>query len=95
MPLDLLPYDASACLVGRPEEQASLLSDALATNDPDIVAGALALIARAQGVSAMARETGLSREAIYKATRKDGNPRLSTLIAMLKSAGIKLTATAA
>jgi probable addiction module antidote protein len=87
-----LPYDASIVLIDDPAEQIALLSDALASGEPGPVIGALQLIARATGVSTMARETGLSREAIYKATGTDGNPTLATLLGMLRTAGIRLVA---
>ena len=50
------------------------------------------MIARAKGITQMARDTGLSREAIYRATGPDGNPTLSTLLAIARSAGLKLSA---
>ncbi len=47
-------------------------------------------IARSKGISDLARKTGLSREAIYKALGEDGNPRLSTLMAIVRALGLKL-----
>lgn len=93
MPLKTLPFDASDAL-DTAEAQAALLADALASGDPKIVANALGMIARAKGVSQMASDAGISREAIYKATGPNGNPTLSTLMAIVRSAGLKLSAQA-
>jgi len=55
----------------------------------------LGVVARAKGMSQVARETGLSREALYKALMPDGDPKLSTLLSVLKALGMKVTARAA
>jgi probable addiction module antidote protein len=46
-------------------------------------------------MSGVARDAGVTREALYKALRAEGDPRLSTLVKVLAALGIKLTATAA
>ena len=75
MALKTLPFDA-ADAPDTPALQAELLADALASGDAKVVTAALGMIARARGVTQMARDTGLSREAIYRATGPDGNPTL-------------------
>lgn len=93
MALKTLPFDAADAL-DSPEAQAELLADALASGDAKVVTAALGMIARAKGMSQMARDAGISREAIYRATGPDGNPTLSTLMAIVRSAGLKLSAAA-
>jgi probable addiction module antidote protein len=94
MPLKTLAFDAADAL-DTPQARIELLNDALASNDPRVIAAAVGLIVRAQGVTETARAAGVSREAIYKATGPTGNPTLSTLLALLKTAGIRLSAEAA
>ena len=91
MALKTLPFDAADSL-DTPEAQALLLAEALATSDTKVVTAALNMIARANGMSHTARDAGISREAIYRATGPDGNPTLSTLLAIVRSAGLKLSA---
>lgn len=93
MALKTLPFDAADAL-DTTEAQAELLADALASGDAKVVTAALGIIARAKGMSQMARDAGISREAIYRATGPDGNPTLSTLMAIVRSAGLKLSAAA-
>jgi probable addiction module antidote protein len=93
MALKTLPFDA-ADAIDTPEAQAELLAEALASGDAKVVTAALGIIARSKGMSQMARDAGISREAIYRATGPDGNPTLSTLMAIVRSAGLKLSAAA-
>jgi probable addiction module antidote protein len=93
MALKTLPFDA-ADAIDTPDAQAELLAEALASGDAKIVTAALGMIARSKGISQMARDTGISREAIYRATGPDGNPTLATLMAIVRSAGLKLSAAA-
>ncbi|QEL21327.1 putative addiction module antidote protein [Bosea sp. F3-2] len=90
MPLETIPFDAAEYLTSE-EAQIELLKDAIEEGDPTYIAHALGVVARARGVSEFARETGLSREAIYKAFRPGGNPTLDTLTKATKALGLKLT----
>ncbi len=92
MALKTLPFDAADAL-DTPEQQASLLAEAFASGDASVVTAALGLIARARGIANVALETGLSREALYKATGPDGNPTLATLMGIMRATGLKLSAT--
>ena len=79
------------------EEMAACL-DAWPTEAPDDAAGiarALWGIARAQGMSKVARESGLSRESLCKALSEDGNPSLATVLKVAKALGLQLHARAA
>lgn len=94
MPLETTPFDAAEYLTSE-EAQIELLKDAMEEGDPTYIAHALGVVARARGVSEFARETGLSREAIYKAFKPGGNPTLDTLTKATKALGLKLTLVAA
>ena len=59
------------------------------------IARALGDIARARGMTRVARATGLSRESLYKALRSTGNPSLDTVLRVAKAVGVRLTAEAA
>lgn len=92
MALETVPFDPAQYL-GRPEAQAELLSDAFESGDAKYIANALGVVARARGMSKVARDAGVTREALYKALSDDGDPRLTTLLGVVKALGIKLTAT--
>lgn len=91
MALETFPFDAADSLDTR-EEQADLLAEAFASGDAAIVTAALGMIARARGIAQVARETGLSREALYKATGPEGNPTLATLMSIMRATGLRLSA---
>jgi probable addiction module antidote protein len=63
--------------------------------DPALIAAALGDIARAKGMTQLAAEAGVTREALYKALSFTGDPRLSTFLGVMKALGIKLTPRAA
>lgn len=75
------------------EDMAAYLEACLeeAPDDAALVAAALGDIARARGMVRLAKETGLTREGLYKALSKDGNPSLSTVLKVLKALGLKFT----
>ena len=84
-------YDASEFL-GSSEAQAELLNDALASGNPAYVAHALGVIAKAIGMSEIARRTGIKRQSLYAALDEEGNPTLETFFAVLQALGIMLQA---
>lgn len=65
-----------------------------AGDDAAFIAHALGVVARAKGMTQLARDTGLGRESLYKALSEDGNPEFSTVLKVMKALGLKLTATA-
>jgi len=69
---------------------AAYLSDILAANDPALLASALGDIARARGMSEIARAAGLTREALYKALRAGAQPRLDTVQRVCTALGVRL-----
>ena len=74
---------------------AAYLEAALEDGDPKLVSAALGDIARAKGMTQIARETGLGRESLYKTLSPEGNPELATLLKVIHALGLRLHATAA
>jgi len=74
-------------------ERAAYLEAALEDGDPSLVAAALGDIARARGMSGIAKQTGLGRESLYKSLSPDGNPEIATVLKVLKALGLRLRAT--
>lgn len=75
------------------EDMAAYLEAALEEGDPTLFASALGDIARAKGMTQIARETGLGRESLYKALSAEGNPEFATVLKVLRSLGLRLHAT--
>ncbi len=71
---------------------ADFLAAAFASDDPAYVAHALGIVARAKGMAQIARQTGLSREQLYRSFSAEGNPTLRTTLAVMKALGIELSA---
>ncbi len=88
------PWDPAEHLETE-EDMAAYLEAALEEEDPSLVAAALGDIARAKGMTQIARETGLGRESLYKALSPEGNPELATLLKVVRALGLRLHATAA
>lgn len=78
--------------VRSPEDRSDLLNDALASGNAGYIANALGIIARARGMSEVARGAGITREALYKALSQKGDPRLTTLLGTLTTLGFRLSA---
>jgi probable addiction module antidote protein len=74
------------------EDVANYLTLVLADNDPAELTHALGMIARARGMTEMARSSGLTREALYKALRPTSHPRFDTISKVCAALGIKLVA---
>src|SRR5580692_7327007 len=87
------PYD-SAQYLDSSEAINAYLEEALETNDPAFIAKALGTIARARGMSQIAKKAGLSRESLYKALGTDGNPEFGTVIRVMRALGLKLSVAA-
>lgn len=90
MTLETTPFDPAEFL-DTPESQAELLADAVESGDARYIAVALGTIARSRGMTTVAREAGVTREALYRALSKDGDPRLTTLLGVARALGLKLT----
>lgn len=77
----------------KTEEDIALYLDACleeAGDDATYIAKALGNIARARGMTQLARDTGLGRESLYKALSGEGNPEFSTIMKVVKALGLKL-----
>ena len=88
-----VPYDVAEQL-RTPEEMAAYL-DAWLVEAPDDVSGiarALGDIARAKGMTQVAKDTGLSRESLYKALGENGNPSFATVLKVARAVGVRLHA---
>ncbi|MEI7783459.1 MAG: addiction module antidote protein [Betaproteobacteria bacterium] len=90
------PYDVAEHL-RTPEEMAAYLDAWLeeASDDAAGIAKALGDIARAKGMSQVAKDAGLSRESLYRALSADGNPSFATVLKVARALGVKLHAQAA
>ena len=93
MPKTLTKFDAAATLRDS-EAIAEYMAAALETQDPSYVSHALGVVARARGMSEIARESGLSREHLYRSFSENGNPTLKSILAVMEILGVQLSATA-
>ncbi len=85
------PWDVAEHLE-TDEDMVAYLEASLEEGDSALVAAALGDIARAKGMSQIARETGLSRESLYKALSSEGNPEFSTVLKVVRALGFRLSA---
>lgn len=83
--------DPAAALVDD-EEIAFFMADAFETGDAAYIAKALGVVARAKGMTEIAKKTGLSREQLYRSFSERGNPTLTTTLAVMRALGIDMTA---
>ncbi|WP_411902153.1 addiction module antidote protein [Methylorubrum thiocyanatum] len=90
MALETKPWDVAEHLQDE-EAMAAYIEAVLEDGDPALVAAAIGDIARARGMAQIARETGRSRESLYRALSDRGNPELSTLMGVLKAMGLQLS----
>ena len=89
----LLPEFDMAEYLKSDADVAEYLSQVMADDDPGELAAALGHIAKARGMTEIAKASGIKREALYKALRPNSQPRLDTIQRVCKAMGIKLTAT--
>jgi probable addiction module antidote protein len=73
-----------------PKLAAEYLNAAAEDDDPRVYLTALRTVAEAQGMAKVAKAAGVPRESLYRALSSNGNPRFSTLNAILKAAGLKM-----
>ncbi|HMT93904.1 addiction module antidote protein [uncultured Thiothrix sp.] len=92
MPQGFSRYDSAEYLKTDEDMQAYL--DACmeeAGADPAFIARALGVVARARGMTQLARETGLARENLYKALSGEGNPEFATILKVIHALGLRLS----
>ena len=87
----LTTYDPAEDLVSA-QAIAVFMEEAFKTEDASYIAHALGVVARAKGMTQIAKDTGLSREQLYRSFSANGNPTLKTTIAVMKALGIELMA---
>ena len=71
---------------------AAFMAEAFKTADAGYIAHALGVVARAKGMAQIAKDTGLSREQLYRSFSANGNPTLKTTLTVMKALGIELAA---
>ena len=84
-------FDAADYLDTK-ERQVAYITAALESGDADFVRDALGLVARARGMSEIAKNAGLNRESLYKALGESGNPEFSTVMRVVRALGLTLSA---
>lgn len=84
----------SADYLGSPEAIEAYLEDALESGHVALIAHALGVVARARGMTQLARQTGLSRESLYRTLSAEGNPELGTVLKVMQTLGLRLSVTA-
>ena len=88
---DLPEFDAAEYLNSE-EDIAAYLTAVIEENDPALLAAALGDIARARGMSQVAKDAGIAREALYKALRPGSEPRFETISRVCAALGVRLVA---
>ena len=89
-----IPWD-TADRLETPKDIAAYLEAVFADGDPELINHALGNVARAKGMTEIARRTGLGRQSLYKALSPDGRPEFATVLNVVRALGLKLTVTAA
>ncbi|WP_428659141.1 addiction module antidote protein [Reyranella sp.] len=89
-----IPWDPTERLTTK-KAMVSFINAALEDGDPALIAAALGDVARAQGMTRIARDAGLTRASLYKALGGDAKAEFATILRVLGAIGIKLQAKAA
>jgi probable addiction module antidote protein len=90
----LSEFDASRYL-DSDEVIAEYLTAALQDPNPAVLHAAIGDVAKARGITAVSKKTGLGRESLYKALAPGAKPRYDTVIKVLRALGVKLAVSAA
>ena len=83
------PFDAAKYL-GSDEAIADYITEALLTGEVEIITHAIGVAAKARGMGDIAKQTGLSRESLYKALSGEGHPQFETIARVLQALGLRL-----
>lgn len=92
--VELRAFDASRYL-DTENAVAGYLAEALETNDAEFIAEAIGKVARARGMTQLAKTSGMSREQLYRSFGRGANPTLKTMLRVMKAMNVTLTATPA
>lgn len=87
-PIEIRSWDAAEHLETE-EDMVAYLDAALEDGDPTLVVAVLGDIARAKGMTQIAREAGLGRESLYKALSTNGNPEFATILKVVRALGLQ------
>jgi probable addiction module antidote protein len=90
MALKVIPFDPAEHLETE-DDILCYLEAAMEGNDPKHIASALGDVARSRGMSQIARDAKVGRQALYNALSENGNPTLETLVGVLNALGLQLT----
>lgn len=93
MALETFPYDTAAFLKTK-EDIVAYLEAVFEDGDPALITAALGDIARAEGMTEVARQTGLTRASLYKALSPEGRPEFVTVLKVIKALGLRITVAA-
>lgn len=93
MTIETKPWDA-ADILQSPQDIAAYLDAYMEDGTPEELLRALNTIARSHGMTDLARQTGISREALYRAFSDNGNQTLDTLLRVMKALGVRLAVAA-
>ena len=83
------PWDSAEHLKTE-EDVANYLEAVFEDGDPALIVHALGVVARAKGMSKIAKKAGLGRESLYKALSSGGNPKIDTVVKVVRALGLKL-----
>jgi probable addiction module antidote protein len=90
MTIKTKPWDASEHL-GSEEEVFAYINAAFEDGDPALVAAALGDVARARGMTQIAKAAGVSRESLYRALSAEGNPEFATILKVMKALQLQVS----
>ena len=93
MPLETFPYDTADHLKTK-ADVAAYLEAVFEDGDAALITHALGVIARSEGMTEVAKATGLTRASLYKALSVDGHPEFATVLKVVQALGLKLTVAA-
>jgi probable addiction module antidote protein len=94
MTIKTTKWDPTAILTNDDAIEA-YVEAAFEEGDPKVIAMALGDIAKAKGMTQVAKDAGITREALYKSLSEKGDPKLSTLLGVMKALGLRFTVTTA
>lgn len=93
MAIETTKWD-SAELLTTSEAIAAYIEAAFEDGDAAVITHALGVVARAEGMSEVARQTGLTRASLYKALSADGHPEFATVLKVVQALGLRMTVAA-
>lgn len=89
MALATTPFDPAAYVTDAQAVEV-FLADAFESEDPAVIIEAIGVVARSRGMTALAADTGLARQSLYKALSQGGNPEFGTVLKVAHALGFRL-----